>query len=63
MSGSYVVPVHVTPEEWELLDQVASGRRITIEDLLRERLGFGPVAGEPPPPPRHLRLVRSDPAA
>jgi hypothetical protein len=39
---AHVVQLRLTRDEHEVLDQLAAGRQITIEDLLREHLGFGP---------------------
>lgn len=64
MGRSYVVQMRVTPQEWDVLDQIANSRRITVEDLLREHLGYGPLVGAMAVDQvRHLRAVPDEPAA
>lgn len=43
------IEIDLTPEERRSLIVEANRRRITVSDLLRERLGFGPL-DEPLPP-------------
>jgi hypothetical protein len=63
---AHVVQLRLTRDEYEVLDQLAAGRQITIEDLLREHLGFAPprtkerVSGRSRE--RHLSITHPEPA-
>jgi hypothetical protein len=59
---AYIVQVRLAWAEWDLLDRLAAGQRITIEELIRNELCLTPLDAEPAPQPerRHLQIVRPD---
>ena len=60
---AHVVQLHLTPEEWRVISAIASLRRISVEDLLREGLRLNrreAPEGAPHERTPHLHLVTSD---
>lgn len=57
---SHVVQLRLTREEWRLIASIASLRRVSVEDLLREFLRLNRADSDPPPaePTTPLRVVR-----